>query len=252
MRFLLLGLIGLPFIPIITRADHTETVDETRPLVATGEVVVENVNGPVVIETWDRPEVHLVAVKSTRSRADLEALEVKIDATGQRFTVQTVYRDKDGSWLKKFTNTGEVRYTLTVPHTAALRKVETVNGSITLANIGGRATAKTVNGGITAHGLRDEAELASVNGGITAAFDVLLPRQDIAAETVNGDIEIRIPDGAGAEVSASTGNGAIRNDFDLPVRSQKWAGHELDATLGDGAARIRLRTVNGRISLLKH
>lgn len=249
MRLLILGLVGLPFIPFLSRADNTASIDETRPLGATGEVVVENVNGSVVVETWDKPEVHLEAVKSARSESDLKALEVKIDATEQRFTVKTVYLDKDGSWLKKFTNTGEVRYKLTVPHTATLRKIETVSGSITLANIGGSVTAKTVNGDIDAHGLRDEAAFTNVNGSITATFDVILPRQDISAETVNGSIEIRIPDQAGARISASTVNGSITNDFGLPVSSEKWAGHELEGTIGDGAARIRLSTVNGGIKI---
>ena len=251
MRPLFFGLFLFPILPFLAKAEVTATVDETRPLAAAGELVVENVNGPIAIETWDKPEVHLVAVKTARNEADLKALDVVIDSAEKRFAVKTVYLDKDGSWLKKFTNTGEVRYTLTVPHTATLRRVETVNGSISIANIHGRVSAKTVNGRIEARGLSHEVELSTVNDGILAEFDVVAEKQDIVLDTVNGSLRLRLPATAGAEVSASTLNGSIENDFGLSAVTKKWVGRELEGTIGDGAARIRLNTVNGGIEIRK-
>jgi hypothetical protein len=251
MRLILLGLFIFPFFPFLVRAEVTATVDETRPLAATGEVLVENVNGPISIETWDKPEVHLVAVKSARTEADLKALDVVVDSAEKRFAVKTVYLDKDGSWLKKFTNTGEVRYTLTVPHTATLRRIETVNGPIAIANAHGRVAAKTVNGPIEARGLSHEVELSTVNDGILAEFDSVSEKQDIALDTVNGSIRLRLPATAGAEVSASTLNGTIENDFGLASDTTKWVGRKLEGTIGGGAARIRLKTVNGGIEIRK-
>ena len=251
MRLLLFGLIAFPFLPLFGRAAVTATVTETRPLAATGEVVVENVNGPIAVETWDKPEVRLEAVKSAGSQADLDALELRIDSSERRFSVKTVYLDKDGSWLKKFTNTGEVRYTLTVPHTATLRQLETVNGGITVANAHGRVTAKTVNGRVEARGLRHEVELSAVNGSVLAEFDAVADKQDIVLSGVNGPVELRLPAAAGAQLEASTVNGAIENDFGLTAATRGWVGRTLEGTIGDGAARIRLKTVNGAIAIRK-
>ncbi len=251
MRLLLLGFLGLPFLPLLGRADVTATVNETRALSATGEIVVENVNGAVAIDTWDKNEVRLEAVKKARSQADIDALDVVIDASESRFAVKTAYREKDGSWLKKFTNTGEVRYTLTVPHRASLRKIETVNGAITIANVHGRVNARTVNGRLEATGLRHEVELKAVNGAIVATFDVVTDKQDIEIEASNGSIELRLPAEVGATVSANTVNGSIANDFGLTADADKWVGRELEGTIGDGAARIRLRTINGAIEIRK-
>lgn len=251
MRLLLLGLFTFPFLPLLARGAETAAIDETRALAATGEVLIENVNGPITIETWDKAEVRLQAVKSARSAADLAALEVDIEATPTRFAAKTVYRDKEGSWLKKFTNTGEVRYTVTVPHTARLRQIETVNGAIAITNAHGRVSAKTVNGRLVARGLRDEVELSVVNGELEAEFDALSPRQDIALSSTNGRIELRLPDTPGAEIDASTVNGSITNDFGLTNDAKKWVGQKLQGTIGDGAARVRVETVNGAISLRK-
>ncbi len=251
MRILLLGFLAFPFFPLCSRADVTATLDETRALLATGEVLVDNVNGPITIETWDKPEVHLVAVKSARSEADLAALDVRIDSSENRFAVKTAYLEKEGSWLKKFTNTGEVRYTLTVPHTATLRHIETLNGAITIANAHGRVAAKSVNGRVEARGLRHEVELSAVNGAIQAEFDFVGDKQDIVLDSDNGPIVLRVPADIGAEVSASTLNGAISNDFGLTPVAEKWVGHQLEGTIGNGAARIRIKTLNGSIEIRK-
>lgn len=251
MRLFLLGLLGIPFFPLLARSEVTATVDETRALAANGEIIVENVNGPIRVETWDKPEVHLVAVKSARTDADLKALDVQIDATDTRFAAKSVYLEKDGSWIKKFTNTAEVRYTLTVPHTATLRRIETMNGPIEIANAHARVTAKSMNGRVEARGLRDEVQLTSVNGEVQAEFDVVAPRQDIVLETVNGGISLRLPATAGAELTASTVNGSISNDFGPPPRSEKWIGQKLETTIGDGAGRVRLKTTNGSIEIRK-
>jgi hypothetical protein len=251
MRFLLLGLLACPLFPFVGRADVTATVAESHGLAATGEVLVENINGAITVETWDKPEVRLQTVKTARTDADLKALEVRIDSTEKRFAVKTVYLEKDGSWLKKFTNTGEVRYTLTVPHAATLRRVETVNGAITLGNVHGRVTAKTVNGRLEARGLRHEVELSTVNGDILAEFDTVADRQDIAISADNGRIELRLPSDVGADIAASSLNGAIANDFGLAAGAEKWVGRELEGTVGNGAARIRLKTLNGAIEIRK-
>lgn len=251
MRFLLLGLLACPLFPFISRADVTATVDETHALAANGEVLVDNINGPITIETWDQPSVRLHAVKTARTDADLKALDVRVDSTEKRFAVKTAYLDKDGSWLKKFTNTGEVRYTLTVPHTATLRHIETLNGAISLANVHGRVTAKTVNGRLEAHGLRHEVELTTVNGDVLAEFDTVGDKQDIALSADNGRIELRLPADVGAEVTASSLNGSIANDFGLAAGVEKWVGRELEGTIGNGAARIRLKTLNGSIEIRK-
>jgi hypothetical protein len=251
MRLFFLGLLGIPFFPLLSRAEVTATIEETHALAATGEVIVDNVNGPISVDTWDKPEVRLEAVKSARTDADLKALEVRVEAAENRFAVKSVYLDKDGSWLKKFTNTGEVRYKLTVPHTATLRHIETMNGSITIANTHARVTAKAMNGRIDASGLRDEVELTSVNGEVSAEFDAITARQDISLETVNGGVEIRLPADTSAEINASTVNGSISNDFGLPSRSENWVGQKLESTLGAGAGRIRLKSVNGSIRIRK-
>lgn len=232
-------------------ANVTAEIDETYPLSASGEVRLANVNGPVVIETWDKPSVRLQATKEAKNEKDLNALDVHVESSPDQFSVKTGYLKKDGSWFKKFTNTGEVRYRLTVPRDAHLRKIETVNGAIEITGAHGRVNASSVNGRIRARDLRHEVELSTVNGSIDAEFSAISDKQDIALETVNGGIELSLPADTSAEVKATTLNGSIRNEFGLTNRKDAWVGKELEGRLGTGAARVKLETVNGAIALEK-
>ena len=47
--------------------DETEKFEQTYPLSANGRVSVSNVNGSIVVEAWDRNEVHLEATKTAAS-----------------------------------------------------------------------------------------------------------------------------------------------------------------------------------------
>jgi DUF4097 and DUF4098 domain-containing protein YvlB len=68
---------------------------------------------------------------------------------------------------------------------------------------------------------------------------------------VNGSITLELPEGAGAEVSASNVNGGIETDFPITVRRVGFVGHRLRGTIGDGGPRLELSTVNGSIRIRK-
>jgi len=251
MRFLIPFFI-LAWFPFLADGKNlTAEVDESRPLSATGDFEIANINGAVTITTWDKAEVRIHAVKEAQSEADLKALEVKIEATPERVSIHTAYLDKEGSWFKKFTNTGEVRYTITVPQAAHLKKIETVNGPIDITGARGRVTASSVNGHITARGLRHEVEMSTVNGGITADFATITDKQDIQLDAVNGTVDLFLPADASAIIKASAVNGRIANEFGLAADNSGWIGHDLDGRLGTGDARIKLHTVNGAIKIAK-
>jgi hypothetical protein len=65
------GNFGMPF---------QKTVDETRPLAASGEFELQNTNGSVRLTTWDEPRVRIEAVKHASSERALDELRVEIEA----------------------------------------------------------------------------------------------------------------------------------------------------------------------------
>ncbi|HWR50232.1 MAG TPA: hypothetical protein VN428_03940 [Bryobacteraceae bacterium] len=74
--------------------------------------------------------------------------------------------------------------------------------------------------------------------------------REVSLKTVNGGVEVTMPAGTGANVTASTVHGGINSDFDLPVREKEHGpGADVKATIGDGGSNLRLKTVNGSIAL---
>lgn len=238
----------------VVLADETERFEQTYPLSANGTVNVSNINGSITVEAWDRNEVKLEAVKIADSKETLSEITFQIDAKPNSFCVEA---DHDGwknrSSGEKWTRNRkmEVQFRLTVPRTAILNEIETVNGSVTVSNFTNQTRVSAVNGQVTATNLRGAANLSTVNGVVTADFDRLEPGSKISLSTVNGKVNLSIPSDSSAIVKADSVNGDITNDFGLPVRKGKYVGRDLYGKLGNGDTNVKLDSVNGELFIGK-
>lgn len=238
----------------VVRFDETERFEQTYPLSANGKVSISNVNGSITIDTWDRNEVKLEAVKTADDKERLSEVEIKIDARKDAIIIETNYdswkRNNGNGWK----NYGKltVDYRLTVPRNAVLDEVETVNGSVNIANSNNVTKASTVNGQVVATNLRGTAELSTVNGTIEANFDQLQSSSRINLNTVNGQVNLVIPSDANATVRADTLNGQITNDFGLRVRKGEYVGRDMYGRIGSGEVQIKLNSVNGGLHIKRN
>ncbi len=246
MKPLLLAL-GLLAAGPLARAEYSfkESFSETHPFNSTGEITLANANGAVVIQTWDRAEVKIEGEKRAKTEEELKLVGLAIDAAPDALSVKTNL-PKHGGWLWGETIRAEVQLKLTVPATARLRRIEAVNGSVTIEGVRGPVTARSVNGGITAKGLGADTSIETVNGSIRADFAALARDQQITAKTVNGSTTLRFPHDASLALRARTVNGSISCDLPIQLDGSK-SRHALTGTIGDGAASLRTETVNGSI-----
>jgi hypothetical protein len=237
----------------VIRLDETERFEQTYPLSARGRVNVSNVNGSITVEAWDRNEVKLEAVKTADTRENLADVEIKIDARADSFSVEADYQNTHNRNGKGWKNTQklEVQFRLTVPRTAVLDEIETVNGSVTVSDFVNYTHVSAVNGEVRATNLRGTAKLSTVNGTVDASFDRLETGSQISLETVNGRVNLQIPSDANATVKADTLNGSITNDFGLPVRKGEYIGRDLHGKIGTGDVKINLNSVNGGLSIAR-
>lgn len=147
--------------------------------------------------------------------------------------------------------------------------VKGVAGDTTLVALSGPVRADTVSGNVEAQALTGDLRFASVSGDLTVVegsgssvradtvsgsmivdLDTDGPT-DVKLTSVSGEIAIRLPDPADAEVEANTASGAISNAFDnLRVQGQ-WGAHKLTGRLGTGSGKLRATTVSGSIALLR-
>ena len=233
---------------VLAGAGYEEIVDQSYPLSDGGHVSLENINGDVSIEVWERNEVHVYAVKKASSPELLDELEVRVDADKDRVRIDTHYPSMNHSdnGYRRFT---KVEYTLTVPRLAMLDEIELVNGDLAVVGIEGGMDAETVNGNIMVRDCAGSAILGTVNGGIEAYFDRLSYENKLDMESVNGRLDLYLASSLGADLSADTVNGSLKNDFGLEVRKGKSVGSDFRGSVGGGGAKVSLETVNGSINV---
>lgn len=230
---------------------YREDFDQTYDITADGRIALENVNGGVVINVWDRNAVRVQATKEADSREDLEKLRIEVTSSASGVRIVTRMPERDGFFGSRHHDHLSVEYTLSVPRGASLDKIDLVNGSLAVTGMTGLVKAELVNGDVKASGLTGSVDLDTVNGTVVLELDKVGSGQRLTLESVNGQVELRLPASASADIQAETVNGGISNDFGLEVRKHEYVGKDLSGTIGGGGADIRLETVNGGIRLLK-
>jgi len=181
---------------------YEEKFEKTVSLAINGKVKLSNISGDVFVETWNRAEVKIDALKvstaSSLSKAKENIAKVKIEVRkeGDTVIIETKYPKPRIKKLRV-----SVDYRLMIPKQAAA-KVGTVSGDVVVENTAGFLAAKTVSGDVKVTKSAKGAIVESVSGDLEV-FEVM---GDVDAETVSGSITLSSIRGS---VSAATVSGDI-------------------------------------------
>jgi DUF4097 and DUF4098 domain-containing protein YvlB len=217
---------------------------EKRTIRAGGLIRVEaQPNGGVTVIGTDGNEIQLTALIQARGRTEDRARDlggsVRIVLDGTRIGAEGPKTANRENW--------SVSFELRVPRTSDLW-IRSQNGGIYVTDVSGEMDLGTVNGGLTLNGLSGDVLAETTNGGV----DVTLEGRrwqgaGLTVRTVNGGVELSIPDRYSAELEAGTVNGGL--DFDFPISVRGRLNRRVSATLGDGGPPIRVTTTNGGVSV---
>jgi hypothetical protein len=127
--------------------------------------------------------------------------------------------------------------------------LQTTNGSVTAEGTKGYVQAKATNGRITLSRLEGGGEAVATNGKITAEF-LGLGSQGCKLRSTNGGIRVALPEGARADLTASTTNGRITCDLPLSLVGEM-SKRRMEGKINGGGPPIELRTTNGSIAVVK-
>lgn len=148
-------------------------------------------------------------------------------------------------------------------------EVKGVTGDTTLVRLTGPVRADTVSGNVEAQALSGDLRFNSVSGDLTVVeagssvkadsvsgsmivdLDPAGRPTDVNLTSVSGEIAIRLPHPADAQVEANTASGSVSNAFeDLRVSGQ-WGAKRITGRLGAGSGSLKATTVSGSIALLR-
>lgn len=131
--------------------------------------------------------------------------------------------------------------------------VSTISGDLSITDAAGELDARTVNGNVTAElSSARAARLSTTSGGIDLTAH-LAQGGSVQTETVSGHQTIHVSSPTGFSYEASTFNGNIEDCFGQQSdRSRYGPGNRLDGKRGAGDGRVRIKSLNGGISLCDH
>jgi hypothetical protein len=225
---------------------YDETFHHVYPLGAGGSFVLENVNGSVHVDGWDRDEVEVSAVKTgTNDFRDVQQVRIEVDHSkpGQ-IAVHTLYPKGEGAEVA-------VEYHVHVPYRVLLGSIGTVNGSVIVRGVEGGGELRSVNGNVEVSDSSGRFSEKTTNGDIRLELHQLLEGGPMNLETINGSVLIGLPAGAKADLKVLSMNGDVYSELPVPRISGALTPHAFKAKLGNGGGEISVRTVNGGIRLLK-
>ena len=196
------------------KVKHEETFAKTESLSRDGKVEIRNISGDVEVKTWDRDEVKIDALKTSRAtskeKAKENATKVKIEVTRENgiLMVKTKYPKPSIKGLNV-----SVDFKVMIPSQATIN-AKSVSGDVTLEKIGGKATAETTSGDVTVLGARSGANAETVSGDVEVA-DV---QNGVYCKTASGNIDAKNITGnadlacVSGDVTAENIRGAVEAD----------------------------------------
>lgn len=231
--------------------DTTERFEKVFELDGIQRIRVQNVNGAVHIESWERPTLSLVALKKAKgARADeaIRETEIRIRKSGNTLEIETILPKNTGwSFLFWWSRPSvDVSYELKLPPAVPVQ-AETVNGRILAERRAGPLVLNTVNGSIRVSGQEGPIRANTVNGSVEVSFNGLLRKSDL--ETVNGSVTVTAARDSSIRYNLQTVNGRIRSEFaELSVEG-KWGPKEARGDVNGGREALSIETVNGEVRL---
>jgi len=176
-----------------------QTVDVTKGT----RLVLSNNAGEVVVRSWDREQVRVVATHSERERIDMQTADMtlRIRSRASRGPSSLVdYQVTVPRWMP--VNLSGTYLESTIEGTAAEVNVETVHGNIRVTGGSGNVVVKSVEGLITVEKAAGKVQATTVNEGIRLSN----VSGDMTAETTNGGVVGKSLTGG---VEARSTNGAV-------------------------------------------
>jgi DUF4097 and DUF4098 domain-containing protein YvlB len=205
------------------REKYEEKFERTVKLAKGGHVSLINISGSIEVKSWNKGEVKIDALKTSRasslSQAKENAAEVKIvvQKEGDTLRIKTEYPKRRGSRRRRLSVS--VHYNLWVPSKASVR-IDSTSGSVEMENIGGEVKVDVKSGSVDLKDIGGEVKVDVTSGSVTIKkaakgvdCDIISGRlelQDIRGDaylkTVSGKIKVERIKGS---IEAETTSGGI-------------------------------------------
>ncbi len=273
-------------IPILAAALALVSQSDTTVAVSRGDRLnLNNQNGSIVVEVWNRSEIEIRITDDTRALLEVKrrGSDIEVKPVGRHAHTSKDIVVRMPSWLPfnfNGVNTDvrieridasvrgqTVNGDIWVSGGSELITLRAINGDVVLENASGSITLESIDGDVTATGINGSLQASSVDGDVTLQR---VTSSSVEASTVDGEVSYQgnvAPNGRyrlvthdgdvtlaasgtiDAAVTVSTFSGDFESDIPFTISELVSGGQRISFTLGNGSADIHLEAFDGTIYL---
>ena len=225
-----------------------DVVEKRFPLAPSGTFSLRAIDGTVEIFGTDSPEVKIVAVKKAFSPERLNAIAIRVDARPDVVNIETTPPPAPRHHF--LDRSGTVEYTINIPQTARIARVELPNGNLVIDGMRGASIAANLGGGqLETHNCFCDQTIHVNQGELNVFFDWMEERPiSIEAEIEDGNLSARLPTDAAFHMHAVAKEGRVSSDFSPMGTRQRGDDSEISEVIGDApATKLTFRAGDGNI-----
>jgi hypothetical protein len=236
-------------------------VRKTVELKADGKVFIDTYKGSITIETWDKPQVDILArIEADPADRDREEnvreTEIRINDSQDRVRIESDYcrlHNHHSSFFGLFGDNSQilpfVHYTISMPRTAQLA-IKDYKSDTKISKLQASVDLNTYKGTVNISGFEGSIDLETYKG--EATVDIAKLSGSSRIETHKGKIDVTMPHDISFELVTDLGRHAnLDSDFDSIVRSKRHSEESYRATINNGGPRLRINSEKGDIRLKK-
>src|SRR5437667_5751798 len=170
-----------------------DVVKRRFPLDPSGTVSLRAIDGTVEIFGTDSQEVKIVAIKKAFSPQRLNAIAIRVDARQNAVNIETTPPPAPRHHFSD--RSGTVEYTINIPQTARIARVELPNGELVIDGMRGASIAANLGSGqLVTHNCFCDQTIHVNQGGLNVFFDWMEERPiSIEAKIQDGNLSARLP-----------------------------------------------------------
>ncbi len=219
-----------------------QVFEQKFPLPSGGSFTLENVNGSVQVDGWEKEQVEVRAVKVAEGDPkEVERVKIEVESSPRNVVVRTRYPEGEGVEVS-------VDYHVHVPYRVLLGNVETVNGSVVVRGIEGSGDLRSVNGNVEVLDSAGRFSARTTNGNLRLELRRLTEGGPVAIETVNGSVLLGLPPDARADLNVQSMNGDFSSELAVATEGSL-SPRSFHGKIGSGGGEVSVRTINGGIRL---
>ena len=228
-----------------------ETFEQFYTVQPTANVTIKNGDGTIRIYGSNANEMRVQAIKQAYTLKRLKQIAVNVSVQPSSVSIETNFPKKQTWGL--FDRSGTVDYTIVVPQTVNISRVELANGEILVDAMHGQTVqAHLGSGQMFDHNCFSNVEFTADHGNVTLAYEWWDPGKFfIHANIENGNAWAFLPGDAAFHLIAKTSHGKIANDFAERAEPAEETTTVDMSVHGGGETEIQIHAKKGNIKFVE-